>query len=238
MTSSGVNVGGKLTTMSQIGLSFGAVGSALGTTNTLQLDETKFKDALTNDPGSVQSVLTALKFSSTLAPGGTGSIASITGTYSGNAAGTYAITDDGLGNLTSVFTPTNGGAAISTSAVVQSAGTNSTLIPGMTLSINALLTAGSHTIAVSASSQSVVQRIKDFVDLQAGLGGVLQKRQDTYTAVTKSLAERKIQIQAHIDAEMSTLRKKFARMEQAQARAQGIQSSLTQTMNQLSASPR
>ena len=238
MTSSGVNVGGKLTTMSQIGLSFGAVGSALGTTNTLQLDETKFKDALTNDPGSVQSVLTALKFSSTLAPGGTGSIASITGTYSGNAAGTYAITDDGLGNLTSVFTPTNGGAAISTSAVVQSAGTNSTLIPGMTLSINALLTAGSHTISVSASSQSVVQRIKDFVDLQAGLGGVLQKRQDTYTAVTKSLADRKIQIQAHIDAEMSTLRKKFARMEQAQARAQGIQSSLTQTMNQLSASPR
>jgi len=107
----------------------------------------------------------------------------------------------------------------------------------MTLSINALLTAGSHTISVSASSQSVVQRIKDFVDLQAGLGGVLQKRQDTYTAVTKSLADRKIQIQAHIDAEMSTLRKKFARMERAQARAQGIQSSLTQTMNQLSARP-
>lgn len=103
----------------------------------------------------------------------------------------------------------------------------------MTLSINAVLAAGAHTITVSPSSQSVVQRIKEFVDLQAGLGGVLQKRQDTYTAVSKSLDARKLQIQAHIDAEMSTLRKKFARMEQAQARAQGIQSQLTQTMNQM-----
>ena len=237
MTSTGLNIGGTISTMSQIGLSFGAVGSALGTTNALQFDETKFTAALTVDPASVQSVLSAIKFSATLAPAGTGSISGITGTYAGNAAGTYQITDNGLGTLTSVFTPTNGGAAISTSAVVQSAGTNSTLIPGMTLSINALLTAGSHTITVSPSSQSVVQRIKDFVDLQAGLGGVLQKRQDTYTAVTKSLAERKLQIQAHIDAEMSTLRKKFARMERAQARAQGIQSSLTQTMNGLSARP-
>lgn len=233
ITSSGVNVGGKLTTLSQVGLSFGAVGAALGTTNTLQLDEAKFNAALTNDPASVQAVLTALSFSANLAAGGTGSIASLTGTYSGTTAGTYQITDNGLGTLTSVFTPTNGGAAITTSATVQAGGTNSTLIPGMTLNIKSPLTAGSHTITAAPSSQSVIQRIKDFVDLQAGLGGVLQKRQDTYTAVAKNLVDRKLQIQAHIDAEMSTLRKKFARMEQAQARAQGIQRTLTQTMNQM-----
>lgn len=233
MTSTGLNVGGTISTMNQIGLSFGAVGSALGTTNTLQFDETKFKDALTNDPASVQSVLSAIKFSATLAPAGTGSITGITGTYAGSAAGTYRITDNGLGTLTSVFTPTSGAAAISTTAPVLAGGTDATLIPGMTLSINAVLAAGAHTITVSPSSQSVVQRIKEFVDLQAGLGGVLQKRQDTYAAVSKSLDARKLQIQAHIDAEMSTLRKKFARMEQAQARAQGIQSQLTQTMNQM-----
>jgi len=235
MTSPGTNVGGKLTTLSEVGLTFGAVGSAMGTTNTLQFDEAKFNTALTNDPSSVQSVLTALKFLPTLTPGGTGSIAGITGTYTGNAAGTYQVTDDGLGNLTSVFTPTSGAAAVTTTATVQSGGTNATLIPGMTLSINAVLTAGSHTITVSPSAQSVVQRIKEFVDLQAGLGGVLQKRQDTYTAVTKNLEDRKVQIQLHIDAEMSVLRKKFARMEQAQARAQGIQSQLTQMANQLNA---
>ena len=236
VTSSGLNLDGRFTTLSQVGLSFGAVGSALGTTNTLQLDETKFKDALANDPTSVQAVLSSLKLGATLAPGGTGSITGITGSYTGTIAGTYEITDNGLGTISAAFTPASGGAATATTATVLAGGTNTTLIPGMTLNINAIMAAGSHTLTVSATSQSVIQRVKDFAVLQAGAGGVLQKRQDSYTAINKSIADRKTQIEARIEAEMSVLRKKFALMEQAQARAQGIQSSLTQMVNQMSAS--
>ncbi|MBA4181388.1 MAG: hypothetical protein C0506_12425 [Anaerolinea sp.] len=236
ITSAGVNVGGRFTTLGQIGMSFGAVGSALGTTNTLQLDETRFKDALVSDPASVQAVLSSLTLTPALAPGGTGSIAGFTGAYAGGTAGTYTITDDGLGNLSSVFTPANGGSTTTMTSKVLAGGTDTTLIPGLTLTINPVLTAGVNVVTVSATSQSVVQRIKAFGELQSGVGGVLQKRQDSYTAVVKDLAKRKDSIQAHIDAEMAILRKKFAAMEQAQARAQGVQSALTQAIARMNPS--
>ena len=235
VTSAGLNIDGNFTTLGQIGLTFGAVGSALGATNSLQLDEVKFKDALSRDPSSVQAVLNALKLTPALTPGGTGSITGLTGTYTGTAAGAYEITDNGLGTLTSVFKPTNGAASVISNATVTAGGTNTTLIPGMTLSINAVLATGTHTITVTPTTQSVVQRVKDYVELQAGVGGVLQKRQDTYTAVNKSLSERKLEIQAHIDAEMAALRRKFTAMEQAQARVQGVQSAITQMVSRMDA---
>ena len=38
-------------------------------------------------------------------PGGTSSITSLTGTFTGSQAGKYSIADDGLGTLISTFTP-------------------------------------------------------------------------------------------------------------------------------------
>lgn len=234
ITSSGIGVDGNFSTLSQIGFNFGAIGSAVGTTNTLQLDENKFKTALANDPASVQAVLSSFKLAATLQPGGTGSVSGVSGSYAGASAGTYSISDDGAGNITAVFTPGNGGPALTTNAVVLAGGSNTTLIPGLTLTFGAFQ-AGNNTISVAASSESVIRRLKDFADTQAGPGGVLQKRQDAYTAVTKDLADRKVALQAHIDAEMATLRKKFAAMEQAQARAQTVQGQLTQLAAQLAA---
>ncbi|HEY8491235.1 MAG TPA: flagellar filament capping protein FliD [Dehalococcoidia bacterium] len=53
-------VTGTYTTLTQLGLSFGAVGSAVGTTNTLQLDEDRFREVLTEDPDAVARVFNAL----------------------------------------------------------------------------------------------------------------------------------------------------------------------------------
>jgi flagellar capping protein FliD len=156
----------------------------------------------------------------------------MTGTYAGSDAGTYVISDDGAGNLTAVFTPTNGAPPTTQTAVVTAGGTNASLIPGITLTVGALQ-AGTQTINVTPSSQSVLRRLKDFVDLEAGAGGVLQKRQDALTTTTKDIADRRQVLSDRIDAEMANLRRKFAAMEQAQARAQSIQQALTQTLSRL-----
>ena len=104
----------------------------------------------------------------------------------------------------------------------------------MTLTVGALQ-AGTSTIAVAATKRGVMHMFKDYLETQAGAGGVLQKRQDTYSSVTKDIESQKARIQGRIDAEMEFLRKKFQAMESAQARYQAISSSLTQMVNQLAA---
>lgn len=235
LSGTGVNINGNFTRLDQIGIGFGAVGAAIGTTNTLTLDEAKFKSVLASDPSSVQAVLSSFTLGATLEPGGTSSVTGISGNYTGAVAGTYRITDNGAGLLTSVFTPKNGGPQISTTAPITASGTNTTLIPGMTLQIAALFQEGSQVITVGTSSRSPIQAIKELADNQAGAGNVIQKRQDTYTKVTDQLAIRRERMLERIDKEMEVLRKKFAAMEQAQARYQGIASSLAGMISQLQA---
>ena len=236
VTSMGVNIDGTFTTLSQIGISFGAVGSALGSTNTLQLDEAKFKMALADDPAGTQALLSSLTLSASLQPGGTSSVTGLTGTYSGTQTGKYTIEDDGLGNLTSVFTPANGGPSTTTTATVTANGSTSILIPGMLVNVGPTFQAGTHTVSVTASSQSVIQRLKQFSEIQSGAGGVLQKRQDAFKNIQTDIARRIEDVQDRIEKEMEVLRKKFALMEQAQAAAQSLISQLQATTSKLTSS--
>ncbi len=236
LVGTGQSVPGSLSNLSQVGLGFGAVGSAVGTTNTLLFDESKFTAALASDPTSAQSLFSAFSLEASLLPGGTGSISGLTGTYSGTKAGTYAITDDGLGNLTAVFTPADGGSATTTSATIAAGGSTTALIPGMTVSAGLVLQPGSHTISVTTTSNSVFNQIKTFLDNQVGAGGMLAKREDSYDSVSKDIQARKEALQERIDREMDVLRRKFIVMEQAQARSQAIMSALQQAMTKLSSS--
>jgi flagellar hook-associated protein 2 len=231
----GINVTGKFSDLSALGLSFGAVGSAPGTTNTLQFDEAKFKDALATEPLSVQNALSIFGMTTSLLAGGTGSIASIAGTYAGTKPGSYSITDDGSGNLTVVFTPMDGTATVTTTGSIAAGGTNSTLIPGITLTAGAALSAGTNTIQVSTSSASVVRRLKEFLEGQVGGAGRLAKRQDEFTRVSDDIDRRMERLQDSIDKEMDLMRRKFIAMEQAQARASSIMTALQQANAQLAA---
>ncbi len=235
LSSTGVNINGSFKRLDEIGLSFGAIGSSVGTTKSLALDETKFKAVLASDPSSVQALVSSFTLGATLEPGGTGGLTGLTGNVTGTVAGTYRFTDNGAGLLTSVFTPKNGGPQIASSAPFSPGGTITALIPGVTLQMGPTFQAGTHSVTVSATSKSPIQAIKELVETQSGAGGVLQKRQDTYTAVTEQLAARKLKVQASIDKEMSQMRKKFIAMEQAQARYQGVASSLAAMMTQMQA---
>ena len=234
ITSAGANLSGSFRTLSEIGISFGKPGAALGSTNELQFDEAAFKAALERDPGSVQSLVSELVITPTLDPGGTGSITGMTGSYLGTKPGTYEITDDGAGNLTAVFTPLDGSAPVTTTATVTAGGTTDSLIPGMTIQVGALQQ-GTHTITVSPSSESVVQKVRSFLENLAGQNGTFVKRQDSYDKRIDDLVKRKAKIQASIDAEMDILRRKFIAMEQAQMRAQGVLQALQQATASMSA---
>lgn len=226
ITGTALNPTGRYTDLGSLGLSFGAVGSAPGTTTSLVLDSAKFTTALANDPVSAQAALSGLSFSAVLAPGGTSSATSVTGTYSGTKSGSYELIDDGAGNVTSVFTPSDGSATTTTLATITANSTNTNLIPGMTVSFGALQ-GGSSKINVTQSSASVLSLIRDYLNGQVGTNGTLTKRQDEFTAVSKDIDARRIQIQAAVDAEMALWQKKFTAMEQAQAAASSISAQLT-----------
>jgi flagellar hook-associated protein 2 len=235
VTSPGTNLEGGFVTLSQIGLTFGAVGSAVGTTNTLQFDEGKFAEAVRTNQAGVQELLSRLSLSATLQPGGTGSLTGISGTYAGLEPGRWEITDDGAGNLSAVFTPANGGPPTTVSGTIAANGSNTTLIPGLTLTAGPTLQAGSHTITVGASAESVIQRLKRFAETQAGIGGTLDKRKTTYDKVSSDISERIATLEQRINAEMEQLRRKFTLMEQAQARAQSVMGNIQQLANQIAA---
>ncbi len=227
VTGTAFNGTGRYTDLGAIGLSFGAVGSAVGTTNTLVFDQDKFNAAMQADPASVQNAFSGLTLSASLQSGGTGSVTAIAGNYLGSKAGTYAVTDDGAGNLTAIFTPKDGSAPVTTVGSIAANGTNTTLIPGITLTAGALQ-AGVFNVDVTQSSASVLSLLRDYLNGQVGPNGTLTKRQDEFTAVSKDIDARRTRMQAAIDAEMALWEKKFTAMEQAQAQAQSISQALTQ----------
>jgi len=228
------SIDGAFTTLGQVGLSFGPVGSAVGTTNTLQLDEAKFRSAIETNPVSVQALFSTLTFSADLEPGGTSSVAAVTGSYSGSKAGTYAITDDGLGSLEVVFTPIDGSAPSTTTKVVLSGQSYTDIIPGMTVDIGALQ-AGTSYVHVSTESESPIQQLKLFLDQQVGPGRALNQRTASYDALIKDIKERQLEMEDRIDREMDRIRDQFTRMEMAQARAQSVLASLQQMTAQMQA---
>jgi len=227
MSDVGTNVTGSYSILASIGLSFGPIGSAVGTTDTLVFDQTAFNAAVQNDPLSVQNALSQFNLTASMAPGGTGSITGATGTYVGTIPGTYKIADDGAGNLTSVFSPADGSSPITSLATVTANGTNTSLIPGMTLQIGAL-SAGTVTINAGVTSESVIGKLRDFLNGIAGSNGTLKNRTDEYTNDIKDMEARKVEIQASIDAQVAIWQQKFSDMEQAEAAASTVSQGLTQ----------
>lgn len=235
VTGTGVNLPAGFNSLAEIGLDFGKYGAQVGTTNTLLFDESKFTNALSENPEAVQSLLNSLTLEAALEPGGTGSVTGISGNFSGAKSGRYTIVDDGMGTLTATFRADDGSPLSTTTATVSAGGSTTSLIPGLTVTVGDPLQPGEHVVTVSATSASPLQQIQQFLEAQAGSGGVLSRRQDSYTAVAQDISDRRLVLEERIDREMERLREKFVAMEQAQARAQSILASLQSMTSQINA---
>ncbi len=211
--------------LGDIGISFGAVGSAVGTTNTLQLDETKLRAQIAQNPNAVMAVLGG--FSSTAALSGTGSIASISGTPSTvHQSGTYQITTAADGTITAVFTPTGGVAGPPVTGTISANGINGSLIPGITLTAGPTLVASTQTITVNVQQRGVMIGVNDFLLSTNGSSGLFQTYQDSANDEIKSLDDQINTMNELLDQKQADLERKFADLEVTLAQIQSQGNSL------------
>lgn len=222
-------------TMSDVGVSFGAVGAAVGTTDTLQLDSQKLLDALKTHPEAVASLFTAFSPTASLSAGGTGSIASVSGVPTqATKAGTYSITSTAAGALTATFVANDGSAPTTTTGVITAGGTNTTLIPGVTLTGAGVLAAGTDTIVIGTSQQGFARTLAEYIGVLTKTGGLLKARTEQMQVTVDDIADQIERMQARLAVKEQQLIKKFSQMEATIARLQNQQQALTRMQAQTS----
>lgn len=214
-------------TMSDIGVSFGKVGSALGTTDKLQFDDQKFITVLKTQPEAVASLFTAFSPTASLTAGGTGSIASITGTPTQvTKAGTYTIESNITGSLVATFNANDGSGPTTTSGTITAGGTNTTLIPGVTLTGTGVLAAGTNTVVIGASQQGFAKTLVEYIGVLTKTGGLLKNRTESMQDAVTDISDQIAKMQARLQVKEQQLVKKFSQMEQIIARLQTQQQAL------------
>ncbi|TAK77597.1 MAG: hypothetical protein EPO16_05170 [Dehalococcoidia bacterium] len=222
-------------TMSDVGVSFGAVGSAVGTTDTLQFDSQKLLAALKTQPEAVVSLFTAFSPTASLSAGGTGSIASVSGVPTqATKAGTYTITSTATGALTATFVANDGSAPTTTTGAITAGGTNTTLIPGVTLTGTGALVAGTDTVVIGTSRQGFAKTLAEYIGVLTKTGGLLKARTEQMQDSIDDIAGQIERMQARLAVKEQQLVKKFSQMETTIARLQNQQQALTRMQAQSS----
>lgn len=210
--------------MSQIGISFGAWGSAVGTTNTLQIDEAKLRAALQDNPQAVASLFGATSSASLSAAG---DIAGVVGTPTGlPGSGRYDIVSDGAGNLTATFYDADGAIVSTTTGTIEAGGINNTLIPGLTIRAAETLTGLDSSIVVT-HRQGIIAALNDLTKQALGSEGLFKIRETGADAQIKELDNRMQRLMDRLDDKEARLYKQFAAMEAMLARMQSQSAALS-----------
>ena len=234
LTGAVLGMTGDIRTLSDIGLSFGVVGSAVGTTDLLTFNRGTFDDAALSDPSGVRALLAAFDASSALDAGGTGSLASISGKPTTvQDSGTYTIVSDVLGNLTVTFQADNGSAPVISTGAIGAGGTNTTIIAGVTLTAKAVLVAGTDTITISANSEGVARSFHDLVDGYTRVGGFLELKNDQMQSRLDDINDQIDRLEERVQARQDQLVRQFSALDQTVARLQSQQQALTSIFAQL-----
>jgi len=212
--------------LSDIGISTGAIGSAVGSTDKLVLDKEKLTAALQDNPSAVADIFGGLVENVALTAGGTGSVASVSGTPTAHVSGSYTVVSDGAGNLTATFTPSGGGATTTTTGTITAGGINTTLIPGITITAKSALVAGTDTITVDVTTKGVGVKVADYLKSLTSSTGVFASRIESATDAIKDMDESIRSLQERLDEKQNALYAKFNSLEVALARLQDQSASL------------
>ncbi len=222
----GDNLTTKYTSMSDVGVTLGAVGAVVGTTGTMLLDQTVLREKIAEDRDAVVELFAALTVSATLQPND-GSLASVSGSPDKKQAGTYTVTDDGTGNLTVSFVPGDGSATTSTTGTITASGTNTILILGMTLTAKAILQAGSDSIVVTRDKAGVAVKLEELLTSYTRADGFLDSKGDAIDEIIEDYNDRIARLEDRLTRQRLTLEAKFTAMERIFSRFQAQQSVLT-----------
>jgi len=212
-----VGLASSYTLLGQVGLSFGKFGSAVGTTDNLQLDEAKLRAALTENPNAVFELFAAQP-SARLTTAG--DIVSVVGQPRGlPTGGRYEIESDGNGNLTARLYDAAGQLVSTTTGTITPGGANTTLIPGVTLRAADTLTGASSTLAVS-NTEGILSGIDRYLREVLSDNGVFKLRDTGADAQLKQLDDQIRRLQDRLDMREESLIRQFSQLEQTLARLQ------------------
>ncbi len=211
IVSPAVNVASGYKTLGDIGISFGSYGSKVGTTDTLQVDETKLRAALQNNGTGVFDLLGAGSSATLTTPG---DIASIFGAPSNPPdSGRYEISSDGAGNFTVTFIDQSNVTRWTKTGTIQAGQSDVTLIPGLTLTAASSFTGATTTITVTRRDGVLAafdRYLKGTLDSADGLFKLQDQSADDQI---KRLDDDISRMQDRLDQRQATLEAQFTAME-------------------------
>ncbi len=236
VTGSGDGLSSGARSLSDVGISTGAVGTTVGQTKDLVLDASKLIAKLQSNPVAVTDLFGALGKSVTLNAGGTGSILSISGAPDLHTSGVYSIVSDGLGTLDMTFTPAGGGSATTSTGLIQAGQNNTSLIPGVMLTAKGALAAGTDIITVVFNPKGVGTKLADYLQGLTSTGGALSSNVDAEGKRIDEMNKSITRMQQRLDDKQAALEARFAALETALARLQNQGSALSAQLTKLSGS--
>jgi flagellar hook-associated protein 2 len=229
---------GKYQNLFSIGISFGAVGTAVGLTDNLVVDEAKLSAAIADNPQAVEAVLTS--FSAALGvPSGT-NVTAVSGTPQIHQDGTYSVTltDATTGAVDTKFVSTTGQTLWTGKGTMAAGQDNFGVIPGLKITAPAVLTAGAtDSFSVSVTNRGVGVSLNDYLNqLLDPATGYFANRESGDDAATADFNKRIADMQDRLEAKQQSLQQKYARLETALSQLQSQSSALASQIAKLNGS--
>lgn len=213
--------------LASVGISTGRIGSGVGTSSQLQFDETKFATAIADNPTAVGNLFAGFSGSASLLGGGTGSLASASGSPSTERrVGRYEITSGGSGSLSAIFTPSGGAPGTARTASIAASGTNLTLIPGVTLTAGAL-SAGINYVDITILERGLFVNVNEVLRDYTSATGSLASRQEAGDLEISRIQDQIQRYEDRLLIKEENLNRKFAAIERAMAQLQSQGSQLS-----------
>jgi flagellar capping protein FliD len=220
-----VPTGSAYKTLADIGVSTGAYGSAVNSTNHLVLDTTKLATALQSNPTAVFNVLGGLAGTATLTnaigtPIGVGSswVQSITGSPTGVAqSGVYKVTytpSATPNNLSAIFNPTGFLPQAAITGPITAGGATS-IIAGLTITAKAAPAAGTEYVKYTVTTGGVLQQVNTYVNSLLATGAIFDAESTSATAQSKRIDDQVAAMTARLATRQATLQRQFTGMELA-----------------------
>jgi flagellar hook-associated protein 2 len=232
-----IGASGTYRTLASIGVSFGAVGSAVGTTTKLNVDDAKLNKALTENPQAVEAVLAG--FAATLGSPTTTNVSGVSGTPQIHQDGEYRIkvTDAATGAVEAKFVTPDGRTIWTGSGTMSPGQDNFAVIPGLKVTAAATLTEGAEdTFSVNVTNKGLGVILADYVDNLMDLEGYFAERKKGDDAITAGYDKRIADLQDRLDRKQASLSRKYTALETAMSRLQNQGNALASQIAKLNAS--
>jgi flagellar hook-associated protein 2 len=231
-----IGASGTYRNLASIGVSFGAVGSTLGSTTRLTVDDAKLSKAVTENPQAVEAVIAG--FGSTLGAPTTNNMTAVSGTAQIHQDGTYKIkvTDASTGAVEAKFVTSDGRTLWSNTSTMAAGQDNYSVIPGLKITAAATLTTGAEdSFSVTVTNKGVGVALSDYVNNLMDVEGYFADRKKGDDSINTSYTKRIADMQDRLERKQASLERKYTALETAMGRLQNQGNALAAQLAKLNA---